>query len=298
MADDAPVYVGKAVDVRNSRSEPVAANFSKDVPFTLSFPAEERRSEFPPPNDDAPVSSAPDTLNWDRVSGRAPSIPAAEPRRDHAVTIDTAADIDEREAIQRDLRAIGALDEQADGHAARGVAQRATLARARALRFRLALLDAWSGAGSPGSPSDARALHLELAMDAMLLVAIADGAPGEQLPVVTTMVDALRGIRSDYPRAALRDRGAAAIARLTIVGFRTALDTLARTAIAAPPESRRLALDLAARVAVGEREDAIVNQHRLAALHDLERALGLPLGSVAPAIETARRRRAKARSPR
>ena len=251
---------------------------------------------FPPADDEAPISSAPTTVSWDRVSGRAPSIPSDEPRHDHAVTIDTGADQDEREAILRDLHAIGGLDERADRLVERGVSQRATLARARALRFRLALLDAWSGVGSPGSPSDARALHLELAIDCMLLVAIADGAPGESLPVVSTMVDALRGIRSDLPRRALRDRGSAAIARLTIVGFRTSLDNLSRTAIAAPPDARRLTLELAARVAVGERPDAIVNEHRLAVLHDLERALALPTGSIAPAIETARRRRAKARA--
>jgi hypothetical protein len=298
VADDAPVYIAPSLDLRQTQRDIPAIDESDDVPFTLPFPAEERASSLPPPLDDAPISEAPTTVSWDRVSARLPSEPAGQPRRDNVVTIDTSADDDEREAILRDLHAIAGLDSRPDRVTDRAVAQRATLARARALRFRLTLLDAWSGVDSPGSSSDERALHFDMATDAMLLVAIADGAPGESLPVVHVMVEGLRGIRSDLPRTALRDRGAAAIARLTIVGYRSALDQLARSAVAATPESRRLTLDLAARAAVGARADASLNEHRLGALQDLERALALPTGSVAPAIETARRRRAKAAFPR
>lgn len=249
----------------------------------------------PPVPEEPPISAAPTTVSWDRVSARLPSAPISigEPVRDHAVTVDTAADQDERDAILRDLRAIAGLDERPDRITERAVAQRATLARARALRFRLALLDAWSGRDSPGSP-DAGALQLDLAIDAMLLVAIADGAPGQRLPVVAEMVDALRGIRADLPRSALRDRGSAAIAKLTIVGFRGALEQLSRAAVAVPPESRRLSLELAARAALLPE----IDEHRLGALTDLERALALPMGSVASAIETARRRRARSSTPR
>ncbi len=264
VAEDSPVYVAAPLDVR-------------------------------PPLEEAPISAPPTTVNWDRVSARLPSVPISigEPVRDHVVTVDTSADHDEREAILRDLRAIAGLDERPDRTTERAVAQRATLARARALRFRLALLDAWSGRDSPGSP-DAGALQLDLAIDAMLLVAIADGAPGQQLPVVAEMVEALRGIRGDLPRAALRDRGSAAIAKLTIVGFRGALEQLSRAAVAVPPESRRLSLELAARAALLPE----IDDHRLGALKDLERALALPMGSVASAIETARRRRARSSTPR
>lgn len=294
VAEDSPVHIGKAVDVRNSRSQPAPPPEGTDVPFTLPMPAEERKSAYPPAFvDDAPDSEAPDTVNWDRVSARLPSSPnvITEPHRNAAVTIDTGADHDERDAIMRDLRALGPLDERPDRTTERAVAQRATLARARALRFRLALLSAWSGVDSPADRlvHDVRALQLDLSIDAMLLVAIADGAPGEALPVVSEMVAALRGIRPDLPRTALRDRGSAAIARLTIVGFKSAIDQLGKQAVATPPESRRLALDLAARVAL----TSTIDEHRLGALHDLERALALPVGSVAPAIETARRRRAR-----
>lgn len=282
------MYVARPLAIRETTTEIPAP--PPEVPFTLPFPVEERKSAFPPPADDA---EGPDTLDWDRASASSTPAPPGPPRRDHVITVDTSADQDERDAILRDLHAIAWLDARPDRTTERTVTQRATLARARALRFRLTLLDAWSGVGSPGN-ADSRALHFDLAIDAMLLVAISDGAPGEALPVVHTMVEALRGIRSDLPRTALRDRGAAAIARLTIVGYRGAFEQLSRTSIAATPESRQLTLDLAARAAVGVRADASVNEHRLGALHDLERALALPAGSVARSIETARRLRAKA----
>jgi hypothetical protein len=101
---------------------------------------------------------------------------------------------------------------------------------------------------------------------------------------VKTIVDFLRGQRPDLPRTALQDRGAASIARLTIVGFKGALDQLARAARAVPEEARRTALELAARVALVP----AMNEHRFGALADLERALALPTGSIARALDDAR----------
>ncbi len=308
--EDAPVFLAPPVDVRPSsraRSVPppdpeqvvtLEGSPHSEVPFTLPQPIEERRSALPPPIESAETSApwpddlAPETVDWDRVSSG--SIPrASEPGSGRAA--ERAADVQERDAIARDLLAIGALDERPDRLFERGVAARAALARARALRFRLSLLDAWR-AGDPASiPSlagAAHALHLDLSLDAMLLVGLADGAPSRGAPnarlsFVAPIVDALRAIRPELLRSALRDRGASAIARLTVLGFRGALDQLARSSLATPPESRRLALELAARVALVP----VIDEHRLAALKELERALSLPVGSVAPAIEAARRRR-------
>jgi len=268
-----------------------------EVPFTLPFPAEEKTLSEPPPELDEPPSSLPpETVDWDRISARHPEVlgPRTRPemRREPLVTIDTATDADERDAIVRDLNAIVGLDERPDRLIDRAVAQRATLARARALRFRLSLIDSWSTANVSTDPTtDIRSLHMDLSIDAMLIVAIADGAPAREgaassLPAVRVMVEALRGIRSDLPRTALRDRGAAAIARLTIVGFRAALEQIGKAGIAAPIDARKLALELAARVAL----NPSIDEHRLGALQDLERALQLQTGSVAPAIEAARRR--------
>jgi len=305
-ADDAPVFVAPAVDVRPSSparsSAPppgpvVTPHNTGDVPFTLPFPAEERTlSEPPPALDEPPSSQPPETVDWDRISARFPETPGPrtrpELRREPLVTIDTATDADERDAIVRDLHAIVGLDERPDRTIERGVAARATLARARALRFRLSLIDAWMHANVSTDPTtDVRSLHLDLSIDAMLLVAIANGAPATEgpaaaLPAVRVMVESLRSIRSDLPRTALRDRGAAAIARLTIVGYRGAVEQLAKTGQGAPTDARRLALDLAARVALIPG----IDEQRLGALQDLEKALQLPTGSVAPAIESARRR--------
>lgn len=244
---------------------------------------------MPPPaihDDEAPPSAAPDTVDWERASRR------SDAPRGPLVTIDTAADEAEKTALARDLSAIGSLDERPDRGIDRAVAQRTTLARARALRFRLALLQAW--AGGPPPPADpsgrGRVLHLDLTIDAMLIASIADGAPAifgptSPLPVAGVMVEALRSLRPDLPRMALRDRAAASIARLTIVGWKGALDALARAAAAIPADARALALELAARAALVP----AIDEHRLGALHDLEKALGLPTGSVAPAIEAARR---------
>ncbi len=310
-ADDAPVFVAPAVDVRPSSpartSMPppmptVVPENTGEVPFTLPFPAEERTLSEPPPElDEPPSSTPPETVDWDRLSARQPEVPGPrtrpELRREPLVTVDTSADAEEREAIVRDLTAIAGLDERPDRTLDRAVPQRATLARARALRFRLSLIDSWATANVSTDPTtDIRSLHLDLSIDAMLLVAIANGAPALQGPAsaitaVRVMVEALRSIRSDLPRTALRDRGAAAIARLTIVGYRAAVEQIGKAAMGAPGDARRLALDLAARVAL----IPSIDEHRLGALQDLERTMQLQTGSVAPAIEAARRRLAARR---
>jgi hypothetical protein len=251
----------------------------------LAVPVEERKSQFPG-SDDAPVSEAPETIDWDRISsaGRLssnrPSRPSASP--------DPSIVSEEREALLRDLAAIGPLDERADRVVDRPMGARTTLARARALRFRIALIDAWDQAvKSARHESFSHALHLDLCIDSMLLVVMADGAPADSAsPMIGALVASLRGLRPDLPRTALRDRGASAIAKLTLVGWRSALDSVAKSALATPPEARSLALELAARVALVPQ----IDEHRLGALHDLEKALSLATGAVAPAIEAARRR--------
>lgn len=315
--DDAPVFLAPAVDVRptsRARSVPppppshedvltIEGTPQSEVPFTLPQPIEERRSALPPPHPERataslqdPADAAPETIDWDRVSsGSNPRISVPGSARD----AELSADVQERDAIARDLLAIGALDERADRLFERGVGARAALARARALRFRLSLLDAWPTGERAAEPraipslaAAAHAFHLDLSLDAMLLVGLADGAPARgapnaRLPFVATIVDALRALRPDLLRSAVRERGASAIARLTVLGWKGALDQLARSALATPPEARGLALELAARVALVP----VIDEHRLAALQHLERAFSLPVGSVAPAIEAARRRR-------
>jgi hypothetical protein len=313
--EDAPIYLAPAVDVRQNRrptladsippAAPVPPSERGDVAFTLPFPVEERESVLPPPSDGptleepAPVSEAPETVDWERFALRAIPDPADAPPVAALPPETHVLDVEERDAILRDLLAMGDLDAQPDRTVERSVGVRATLARTRALRFRLALLAAWNLDTVPPRPRVERGLHLDLALDTALLSLIADGAPCSLAAIgadpskdplagpVAALVGVLRAMRPDLPRLALRDRATAAFARLTIGGFKASLEQLAKLAQGLPEEARVLALQVAAATAVVPRVDAV----RLDALHDLERALGLRPGNVAPAILEARRAR-------
>ncbi len=311
--DDAPVHVAPAVDVRGSQSgipaapstsfPPMAAEAEElddqgnaRVPFALAFPVEERVSAFPPAHEDR----GPMTVDYERGRGRIERYddgpetkPLEVPPHWRATSEPPSADLD-RDALLRDLAAMGGLDETPDRLAHREVGGRASLGRARALRFRLMLHDVWPPSAWPvvEPAKGLRPLHIDLALDAALLAGVSDGAPSRAirgpaaygLPFLRVIVDFLRGQRPDLPRSALRDRGSASISRLTIVGWKTALEQLAKSARALPDGPRFTALVLAAGVA----QAPAMNEHRFGALSDLERALGLPTGSVATALDEAR----------
>jgi hypothetical protein len=310
-SDDGPAFLAPAVDVRPASPArsvapraPGAEASGTEVPFTLSRPVEVREpSVRPPPEVDehAPGSQPPETVDWERGgrvlggapgSGMAPgSVPAVAslppvvslpplgsvpPRgwvpAGGAPALEAQDDEAESAALIRDLQAIAALDERPDRAIERAVVQRTTLARARALRFRLALLRAWPAhATAPAhGPQDGRSFQLDLAIDAMLLVALADGAPSRSgpaspLPVVDVMVESIRPRRPDLARRVLRDRGAAAIARWTIVGWKAALEAVAKAALALPVDARVLALELAARAALRADGARSLDPHRLGA---------------------------------
>ena len=310
-SDDSPVHVAPPVDLRPSSSIPAAPEVDGTegtVPFGLPFPVEERVSQRPEPMPEQEPEverRGPMTLDYSRPSPP----PAATAKRTSEAPRGDAADIPphwratseppsaegDRDALLRDLVAIGPLEEKPDRNADREVAGRATLARARALRFRLMLHDVWPPSAWPQAQpaTTLRPLHIDLALDSALIVAVADGAPSPTtrpqgaygLPFVRTIVDVLRAMRPDLPRSALRDRGSASIARVTIVGFKSALEQLVRAGRSVPEDARRTALELAARVALVP----ALNDHRFAALSDLERALVLPTGSVAVALDLARK---------
>ncbi|MBX7197456.1 MAG: hypothetical protein K1X94_35755, partial [Sandaracinaceae bacterium] len=158
--DDAPVFVAPAVDVRPNSPvrtslpppEPVTLPNpaydaitlpQPDVHFTLPFPVEERKSSMPPPDDadDQPISSAPETVDWERAAKKLAGVPvgasypaASVPSPASDPRLDPIADHAEIEALTRDLGVITTLDERADRAIDRAVAHRTTLARARALR--------------------------------------------------------------------------------------------------------------------------------------------------------------------
>jgi hypothetical protein len=248
---------------------------------------------------EAPPESAPPPSAYVPMPSVAPpfSIPPAL-----APLLDAHDPTGEREAIARDLASIGALDERPDREIDRDLGAKATLARARALRFRLTMIESVEEPTAPGGSfaSATGVVPIDLAIEAGLFVGLADGAPfvrhaegGAELAFARALASFLRAARPDLPRSVLRDRGASAIARMTIAGYRVALDSLARAALGTSVEGRSLALQAAAYAALAP----AANAHRLGALGDLERALALPTGSVARALELAHRRRQDARTP-
>ncbi|GAC1527939.1 MAG: hypothetical protein NVS3B10_25480 [Polyangiales bacterium] len=314
-SDDAPLHVAPPLDLRapspsddpdtTPESEPIThrpqvREPEVEVAFALPIPDEERSSARPPADLDANLDAnledrPPMTLDYahprpsDPGRSSAPISDAAHWRASgepHSVESD-------REALLRDLVAIGALDESPDRVVDREVTARATLARARALRFRLMLQDVWPPSAWPqAAPASARPLHIDLALDVALVAALADGAPTPMgspvasyaMPFVRPLIEFLRAQRPDLPRTALRDRGSSTIARLTIQGWRGALEHVTKIGRSLPEAPRRTALELAARLALVP----ALNDHRFAALADLERALALPTGSVARALDDAR----------
>jgi hypothetical protein len=311
-SDDAPVHVAPPLNLDANPEDHDTVDdppsqiptpvrdmpaIAAEVAFGLPVPVEERASKRPPRVEERP----PMTLDYSqpRSTGR----PAPTSETTWEVTAEPQSVEADRDALLRDLLAIGAIDDSADRAVERDVTLRATLARARALRFRLMLADVWPASAWPeGKPATReRPLQLDLALESALLAALADGAPlteskspsGYTMPFVRTLVDFLRALRPDLPRTNLRDRGSAAIARLTIQGWRGAIEAFTRSARSAPEGARRTCLELAARIALtppptASRSADVVNEHRFGALADLERALSLPTGSVAQALDEAR----------
>jgi len=317
---------------RNPLPQPAPKEESGDVPFSLAIPAEERTSQHRAYDLDSEKTideAMPMTVDFERNmptlhhvraipldpadevtlhpvpepitkigKSNIPIVPVV-PRSMPGAAIEPESEdedqMSQRDALILDIAAIGPVDERPDRSSERSVASRASLARARALRFRLSLLDAWPAGQMPRAAAvpAGRQLHIDLTLDCALLAAIADGAktpprtaPGSALfPFVAPLASILLSYRPDLPRTALRDRGAASIARLTIVGWKTACDHLARAGKSAPVDARRLALEIAARIAYVPP----MNSERLGALNDIESALELATGSAALAIDQARR---------
>ena len=302
------------------------APMSAESPMTVDYERARPRERVDTLRDDDPSADFDTGKGWASISSSGNARPGAmpagwenEPDRTRTrssaprtglelvedSSVEDSDHMTQRDALVLDIAAIGTVDERADRESDRAVSARATLARARALRFRLALLDVWPlgqtprpirvAAGSGRTVGESRPLHLDLTLDCALLAAIADGAPtppgvapgSSTLPFVGPLAAILLGHRGDLPRTALRDRGAAAIARITIMGWKGSLDQLTKLATTVPVGVRKVALEVAARIALVPP----MNSHRLGALHELERALALPTGSAASAIDDARQGR-------
>ncbi|MBI2395445.1 MAG: hypothetical protein HYV09_38100 [Deltaproteobacteria bacterium] len=173
-----------------------------------------------------------------------------DPYRDGEVTIQAS----ERDVLVRSLASIGPLDESPDPHGAAPSHDRVLLARARAIRFRLALLDVWPEDWS--APRGTEDL-LDLAIHPTAVVAIADGFPSDpetgvgsdDIAVVSAIVHGVRDRMPAITRATLRDAGAAAFARVTLLGTARAVQYLRDRFADAPGADRRAAVAAASRVA-------------------------------------------------
>jgi hypothetical protein len=288
----------------DSRSGPAASSGARSIGAPASSPP----PSPPPVGATLPQAARPATLPSPQVPSPSPpnavapvaaSLDEAASERAAAVT---EAERQVRASLVAELRAIGAVDERPDRSTDKGVALRATLARARALRVRISAHDAWpSTETNPAAelrdatsiPHEFGALALDFTIDVASLVIIADGAPtgfseasAERLPPFEALVRSLRPRAPGLTRTALRDRSASAIARLTVLGYAAALESVARAARTLPAESRWLALALAVKSALAPE----INGHRLGALGDLERALALPTGTLAELLGAARSR--------
>jgi hypothetical protein len=134
------------------------------------------------------------------------------------------------------------------------------LARARAMRFRLALLDAWP---EDASPSASEGELVDLAIHVPAVVAFAPPPhPYEHqpAPIDRALVDAFvaaraQGLLGDVTRNTLRDLGAAACARVTLLGPERAIAYVRERFEGTPGAARRAALHIAAGIAASARDD-------------------------------------------
>lgn len=265
-AHDSPGFVAPALELRRAVEAVKSGDVEDAVQFTLTFPIVERARERDSETTRPQVSQDdPDTFQ---------DMPAVDPERtierdpysDGEVTLQAS----ERDVLLRSLLSIGSLDEQSDLHAERPSTLRVLLARARATRFRIALLDAWPEDYS--SPRPVEEL-LELAIHPAAIVALADGFPSDPATgvgaddqaIVEAIVDDVQERMPDVNRATLREAGAAAFARATLLGTHKAVEYVRGRFSDAPGGGRRAALAVA--------ETLASNDDRLAAYRMLEAAL-------------------------
>jgi hypothetical protein len=228
------------------------------VAFTLAFPITDR----PAPSD--PDTTMPDALpiaalrfpDSEDTSVDLPPVsdPTTIERDPYRSAEETTLHAGERDNLERVLASIGPLDDGPDLDVDRSAAARVLLARARAIRFRLAVLDVWGDDGEAIAPADDR---LELAIHPAITVAFANGWPtgrpaaaGHDDPLLAgALAEAVRAADRSVSRATFREVGSAACARVTLLGTRRAASYLRARFGEAPAAERRSAIALATKIA-------------------------------------------------
>lgn len=308
VAHDSPAHVAPPLELRRAVEATKEGSVEDAVAFTLAFPIVERTRvnaviiEEEPEENTSPEfaipeasGAAPSTADDTAVdlpvvdlgqltmpaSSTYPSYPAyvesehtleRDPYRDEG---ETTLNLTERQSLDTNLQSIGPFQEGPDLSLDRTPAERVLLGRARAIRFRLALLDVWPEDHSSAAPIEE---DLDLLAHPCIVVALADGFPAdprtgrgpEDVAIVRTLAEEVRMRLPHTTRATLREAGAAAFARVTLLGTLRAIDYVRERFAEWPSHARRAALAVATRIALGRPE----GDPRSDALRMLREAVG------------------------
>lgn len=286
VAHDAPAFVAPPLELRRAVEAAKVGAVEDAVAFTLAFPIvergrtnetldfeatshhaapvmgvmgvmiEEAESEPTSPELTAPAELGaepePDTaVDLPRIDFVPPSSAESEStleRDPYKDSGETTLHASERETLEGQLLSIGPFDGLADLHADRSSSMRVMLGRARAIRFRLALLDTWPEDFSQGLPPED---DLDLLIHPAIVVTLADGAHHDPIggELVRTLVMETRAHLPQTTRNSLREAGAAAFARVTLLGTQRAVAYLHDRFREFPAHPRRQALAIAAHFA-------------------------------------------------
>jgi hypothetical protein len=289
-ADDAPAFVKPPLDLRAAVEALAGADEHVDraVAFTLAFPiveaprtlpppAPEVRTSAPPPSRGASESTAPygfgEQFEPDATLVDLPRVEETTLQGDYYKSGEVTLAESDRDGLARSLPMLGPFDNEPDLDTERAADVRVLLARARAIRFRIAILDL-----RPGEPDlvDDLPDAADAALHAATTVALADGLPaevdgrGEADDAIVHAI--LLDLQARFPTlgvATVREAGAAAFARVTLLGTRKAARYVGTRWADSPVFERRAALALARRV-VGDDVG-----HRSVAMQLLREALHL-----------------------
>lgn len=286
-ADDAPAFVKPPLDLRAAVEALAGADEHVDraVAFTLAFPIVEAPRTLPPPAPDttpppsraASEATAPygygEQFEPDATLVDLPRVEETTLQGDYYKSGEVTLTESDRDGLARSLPMLGPFDNEPDLDADRPADLRVLLARARAIRFRIAILDL-----RPGEPDlvDDLPDAADAALHAATTVALADGLPaeadgrgeGDDALVHAMLLD----LQARFPTlgvATVREAGAAAFARVTLLGTRKAARYVGTRWADSPVFERRAALALARRV-VGDDVG-----HRSVAMQLLREALHL-----------------------
>ncbi|MGZ3424238.1 MAG: hypothetical protein ACXVEE_40635 [Polyangiales bacterium] len=282
VAHDAPAFIAPPLDIRRAVEAARQGSVEEAVAFTLAFPIVERtrsghehtvdfeatshhRVSFQDEGDPEPTSpefavpseigDEPDTAqDLPRIDIRMP------PESEHAESERTlerdpykysgeeTLHASERDTLAQQLLSIGPFDDLSDLDDTRSSPARVVLGRARAIRFRIALHDAWPEDFSAVVPPED---DLDLLLHPAIVVALADGAHTDPIggDLVRALVKETRQRLPQTTRNSLREAGAAAFARITLLGTQRAVAYLHDRFHEFPAQARRHALALAARFA-------------------------------------------------